>query len=222
MSKTFYIFFLLILSGNLIALDDPKVAIMRHGEGEHNLLHIYSTWTKEEGGIDHSLTEAGKQQVTATAQKLLSQGFNKETVGLVLVSPLQRTRETAQILIDNGVCSENMLMIEDLIREPRAENWEGKPSPPKLLNDTRSDEVRWQATIDASALHGGETTESIRLRIEEIIHRLSQWDASRGHVILISHGYTAQVFLKTYGEEKVTLNTAEARILSFPNLKQEN
>ncbi|MBI3236589.1 MAG: histidine phosphatase family protein [Chlamydiales bacterium] len=210
----FLIMLSLILCGKLAALDNPKLVVVRHGEGEHNLLHIYSTWTKSEGGTDHCLTEKGRLQVIATAQRLLEQGFNKESVGLVLVSPLLRTCETAQILADCGVCSENMILIEERIREPLAKDWEGISTPPK-----QPDEDRWMAVVNASALHGGETAESIYQRIKSIITDISQWDPSRGHVILVTHGYPSRVLLEICGEQNINLDTAEARVLPFPFLE---
>lgn len=199
--------FMLIFCGKLSALDS-KLVIIRHGEGEHNQLHIYSTWTQEEGGVDHPLTEKGKLQVAKTAQKLFEQGFNRETVGLVLVSPLLRTRQTAQILVDKGICSEKMIFLEERIREPRAQDWEGASTPPKQPH-----EDRWTAIVEASALHRGETVKAIEQRLESVLTKLSQWDPAKGHVILVTHGYPSQILLKIYGEKNTHVDTGEARIL---------
>jgi broad specificity phosphatase PhoE len=216
----FFAALILVFCGRLIAVDSPNVVIIRHGEGEHNHLHLYSSWTKSEGGVDHCLTEVGKQQVATTAQSLLSQGFNKETVGLVLVSPMMRTHETAQILVDHGVCSQDVVMMEELIREPVAKDCEGAPTPPK-----RPNEDRWTAIVNASAQHGGETVEAIYQRIEKVFDRLSNWDRSKGHVILVTHGFPSQTLFKIYNERgvihepNILLNTAEAKVVPFPGKK---
>lgn len=94
-----------------------QIIFVRHGEGEHNVTETLSSWTHEEGGTDHSLALKGEAQVTQTASSLLQKGIAKDTVRLVLVSPLLRTRQTAQILVDMGVCSAEVIQIENRIRE---------------------------------------------------------------------------------------------------------
>ncbi|MGE0670638.1 MAG: histidine phosphatase family protein [Parachlamydiales bacterium] len=209
--KTYWISALLFYCTILSASDGGNLVIIRHGEGEHIHQHVYSSWTESEGGIDHPLTEKGKQEVAETARQLLAQGISKDNVGLVLVSPMRRTKQTAQVLIEQGVCSEKVIQIEELIREPVAKDWEGGPTPPKNPN-----EHRWKAVIAASSKHGGETLEAIQMRLEKVIRNLSQWDLSKGHVILVTHGYPSMVLLELLGQPNQLLVTAEAKVLSLP------
>lgn len=109
-----------------------------------------------------------------------------------------------------GVCSQNVIAIENDIREPLAKDWEGQHTPPKKTN-----EDRWTALVDASAEHGGETKESVSERIQRVVGRLSEWNSEQGHVILVTHGYPSYVLLQTQGENTL-LNTAEAKILPLP------
>lgn len=202
---------LLFTCGVLSASDECKLVIVRHGDGEHINQHVYSSWTESEGGVDHPLTEKGKQEVAETARQLLAQGISKENVALVLVSPLRRTQQTAQILIEQGVCSKKAIQIEPLIREPVAQDWEGAPTPPKQPN-----EIRWKAVVSASAQHGGETPEAIQMRLEKVLMKLSERDPSKGHVILVTHGYPSMVLLEILGEPNLMLGTAEAKVLPLP------
>lgn len=200
-------------------LGAAQLVVMRHGEGEHNLQHVLSSLTKEEGGVDHCLTEKGKCQVIETARTLLEAGFTKETVGLVLVSPLLRTRQTAQILADCGVCSESSMQIEERIREQVQKDWEGK-----FIGDISSATQNardWMEEASISAQHGGESLESIQLRLTSLLDELSEWDSSKGHVILVMHGYTGLVFLDLHGEAlDKKLKTAEAKIISLPSIRK--
>lgn len=196
---------------------ESKLIVLRHGEGEHNLLHVLSSLTKEEGGTDHSLTEAGKAQVTQTAQMLLNAGINKRTVGLVLVSPLLRTRQTAQILIDTGVCLEEHIQIEPRIREQIQTDWEGMfvgkiPNVTPSLKD-------WNEEAKRAAEHGAESLEAIQNRLNSVLQEIANRDESKGHVILVMHGYTGMVLLELCGEPlSKKLTTAEAKIVSLPRM----
>ncbi len=60
---------------------------VRHGEGDHNVAHIYSGDVKNE----HHLTEKGREQIKKTAKRL--QSFD-----VLVASPFVRTQETAEIL----------------------------------------------------------------------------------------------------------------------------
>lgn len=212
--KNLAILFLLLFAQ---IFGEAKLIVLRHGEGEHNLQHVLSSLTKEEGGVDHSLTEAGKAQVAQTAQKLLAEGINKKTVGLVLVSPLLRTRQTAQILIDAGVCLEEHIRIEPRIREQIQTDWEGMfvgkiPNVTPSLKD-------WNEEAKRAAEHGAESLDAIQSRLHSTLQELSKRDESEGHVILVMHGYTGMVLLELCGETlSKKLETAEAKIVSFPRM----
>ena len=203
----------------ITALDAATLIVLRHGEGEHNLLQVISTWTKEEGGADHSLTAKGKDQVSKTAQKLLKQGINQETVGLVLVSPLQRTRQTAQILVNYGICSEKTIQIEERIREPVAKDWEGN-----FFDDFHSlcpELEKWSNRTRDSAQHGGESQKSVQKRIESVLDQLSEWKSVNGHIILVTHGFPSQILFELL-EITLQLKTAEAKILNWDSPKRQH
>ncbi|MBS0625908.1 MAG: histidine phosphatase family protein [Verrucomicrobia bacterium] len=200
----------LTLCSSLFA--DAKLVVIRHGEGDHNLQFVISSWTQEEGGVDHALTEKGRRQVAETAQKLLEQGINKENVGLVLVSPMRRTRQTAQILADWGVCDESRIYIEERIREAVAQEWEGKHVG--KIHAALPDFKNWLAEVQASADHGGEPPSSVEDRIGAVLAELSAWDPANGHVLLVMHGFPSMVLLQLHGDgSSPKLETAEARVL---------
>ncbi len=65
------------------------VTLVRHGQTDRSLGHIYS------GRIDVELTETGCEQAREVARKLVGTG-----VDAVITSPLIRARETAQAIAD--------------------------------------------------------------------------------------------------------------------------
>jgi broad specificity phosphatase PhoE len=64
--------------------------LVRHGEAEHNVLGILSSWPEKR--IFH-LTEKGRTKVSETAEELSEKG-----IGKLYSSPITRTLETARII----------------------------------------------------------------------------------------------------------------------------
>jgi broad specificity phosphatase PhoE len=206
------IFSLLALTSPLLA-QTPSLVVMRHGDGEHLVEGVFSTLLKEEGGIDHSLTIKGRIEVKETAQKLLELGFNRKSVALVLVSPMQRTQETAQILVDCNVCSQESLRIDTRIREPLAKAWEGKVK--KTIQEFTMPFSSWAEKVDVCGRAGGETSQKLFQRVESVMRMVSELDPMRGHVIFVTHNAIASAILEMHGSHE-NVKTAEARIFPFP------
>ncbi len=96
-----------------------KFLFVRHGEGDHNVAHIYSGNVKNE----HHLTEKGRAQVTATAKHI-------RNFDVLVASPFIRTQETAEIL--KKECKfEGEIITDDRVRELFFGNLEGKTFLPK-------------------------------------------------------------------------------------------
>ncbi len=201
-------FCLLAISTQLLTFT-PNLVVMRHGEGEHNVQGVFSGLTKEEGGVDHQLTDEGRSEVSKTAERLLERGINRETVSLMLVSPMQRTRETAQILIDRGVCSHEAMIIDPRIREYLFGEWEGQAKQGTFSS--------WAEEVDACIQVGGETLQEIFKRTQSAIDFVKGQAFEKKHVILVTHGAIASTILNFYGEP-TNIHTAEARILSLEEI----
>jgi broad specificity phosphatase PhoE len=206
------IFSLLALTAPLLA-QTPSLVVMRHGDGEHVVQGVFSTLLKEEGGVDNSLTIKGRTEVKETAQRLLELGFNEKSVSLVLVSPMQRTQETAQILVDCNVCSQESLRIDARIREPLAKAWEGKVK--KTIPEFAMPFSNWVEEVDVCGRAGGETSQELLHRVESVMQTVSELDPMRGHIIFVTHGAIASVILSLHGSLE-SVKTAEAKIFPFP------
>ena len=83
-----------------------KYLLMRHGEAEHNVKGIL---TSDREAIHH-LTEKGKKEALITAEKL-----KDEKIDVIIVSPLVRTTETAEIV--KSVLGNIPMIIDKRIRE---------------------------------------------------------------------------------------------------------
>ena len=66
-----------------------RITLVRHGQTERSKKSVYS------GRLDVSLTDVGREQAVQTAQQLVGAG-----VDAVISSPLERARDTAQVIAD--------------------------------------------------------------------------------------------------------------------------
>lgn len=92
--------------------------VMRHGEADSNVQRIV------DGSLHSSnhLTEKGKEEVGESAQSLQGKGIKR-----MYVSPLVRTRETAEIVRKALGLSESAVVIDERLREVEAGVLNGRP-----------------------------------------------------------------------------------------------
>ncbi len=91
--------------------------ILRHGEADNNVANILST-RKEN---THHLTEQGRGQVAAAAEKLKSLDITK-----IIASPFLRTQETARIIAEKIGLSLDTITTDDRLSEYDVGDFEGK------------------------------------------------------------------------------------------------
>ncbi|MEK9177833.1 MAG: class I tRNA ligase family protein, partial [Patescibacteria group bacterium] len=82
--------------------------VMRHGEAENNVKRILDARTD----TAFHLTEKGKEQIKSAASD-----FKNTHIDIILVSPITRTRETAEIVRQTLNLSSDAVIIEEHIRE---------------------------------------------------------------------------------------------------------
>lgn len=167
-----------------------EIVLIRHGQPE---------WVKDGlNVVDPPLTDLGHEQAARMAEVLAEEEFDE-----VLVSPLQRARQTAAPLFERLGRPEQ---IEPWLEEIRDPGWHGTPAEKAQqayaeLNGRAVDE-RWDG------LHGGESireftdrihrgaTEFLRLRsIERIEHRLPIWSPGDygKRIALVAHAGTNSI-----------------------------
>ena len=105
----------------LVPKSGNEYFVVRHGESVSNVEGFLNGAT----GADNPVTEKGIEQVKIAAQDL------PKDLDYVFVSPLQRTRETASLLLKELGLSEDKLIIEERIRESGMGDLEGQPSKKK-------------------------------------------------------------------------------------------
>jgi broad specificity phosphatase PhoE len=138
-----------------------NVFAMRHGET------AWSISRQHTGVTDIQLTDAGRRLSEGLPPLLAREGFE-----CVLVSPLQRTRETSSLA---GLGAEAIV-------EPDLSEWnygEYEGLTPQQIHDMRPG---WMIFRDGCP--GGESPEQIGARVDRVIERARRCD---GNVALFSH-----------------------------------
>ena len=146
---------------------------VRHGVTIHTADKKFSG----PGGDDPGLTDEGRAQAERAADALRRDGG----IDAVLTSPLQRTRDTAEI-VSKALGLEPV--VEDGFRECAFGDWDGL-----TLNEVRE---RWPAELDAwlasfeVAPPGGEPIVAVQQRVEETLGRTLTSYAGQT-VVVVSH-----------------------------------
>jgi isoleucyl-tRNA synthetase len=92
---------------------------MRHGQTENNTKGLWSV----DGHKVDPLTEVGRAQVKATAEKLKAEGITH-----IVASPFPRTQETAKLVADElGISHTDIITDERLAEWHVASSFDGKP-----------------------------------------------------------------------------------------------
>ncbi len=168
---------------------------IRHGETEWSLSGRHT------GVTDIPLTGSGRRRAEALRPVLA-----KETFDLVLVSPLERARETCALagLGDSAVVAPDL-------REWNYGEFEGLT--PKQIQDVRPD---WM--LFRHGCPGGETPEQVGIRVDRLIARAR---AVNGNIALFSHGHLLRVLagrwigLPAEGGQHFLLDTGTLCVLGY-------
>ena len=172
-----------------------SVFAIRHGETAWSLSGQHT------GTTDIPLTGDGRR----LAEKLQA-GLAKETFGLVLVSPLQRARETCAL----AGFGDRAVVDPDLV-EWNYGAYEGLT--PKQIH-----EVRPGWLIFRDGCPGGETPEQVGARVDRVIARAR---AAAGDVALFAHGHVLRVLaarwieLPPAGGQHFLLDTGTLCVLGY-------
>jgi broad specificity phosphatase PhoE len=172
-----------------------EIVLVRHGETE------WSRNGRHTGLTDLPLTEEGERQAAAVAPRLAGREF-----ALVLVSPRQRARRTAE-LAGFGDRAEP----DDDLREREYGDYEGRTT-----KDIRVERPGWDVWRDD--IPNGETLEQLAARADRVIERAL---AADGDTLLFAHSHFLRelgarwIGLDPTGGGKLTLGTATLSTLGF-------
>ena len=147
-----------------------KIYFVRHGESQANVDNIVA-------GAEYEtpLTEKGKEQARQ-AGKLLKD----KKIELVICSPLERTRDTAAIIVEEIGYDPKKIRIDEGFIEREAGPYNGQAHF-DYQKDIRSDNLK----------PGGETTEQLFERIKKAVESLR--NLPEEVILVVSHGGTGRM-----------------------------
>lgn len=129
------------------------------------------------GEYETSLTDHGRQQARAAGKAL-----RDKHIELIVSSPMERTKETAEIIADEVGIDRGTIIENELIIERAFGSYSGKP-----YQEYRDD-------LKASQLEPGEVEKTEDL--EKRIRSMFEWLRSRPEevILVVSHGATGRMF----------------------------
>jgi probable phosphoglycerate mutase len=164
------------------------VILLRHGETE------WSRAGRHTGRTDLPLTERGEEQARALARVIKGRQF-----ALVLVSPAQRARRTAELA---GATSYD---VDPDLWEWDYGGYEGITTPE--IRESRPGWYLWRdGIIPGDADHPGETVGHVGERADQAIGRVRP---AEGDVLIVAHGH----FLRVLAARWLGLPAEEGRHL---------
>ncbi len=151
--------------------DETTFYLVRHGEGEQNVLRILNSLSE---GERFGLTEAGRAQVEATAKELAGEGID-----LIYASPIRRTRETAEII---SAATGASITYDERLRETDFGVWSGRSADDfwKRYPDPSS-------RLDGNDEDGLEGFRAMRSRLGEFLREVLNENIGK-KIVLVSHG----------------------------------
>lgn len=184
------------------ALKSPQLVLLRHGETE------WSRSGRHTGITDLPLTAEGERRARAVAPVLA-----ERDVGLVLASPRQRARRTAELAGFAG----RITTTDDLVEFDYGA-YEGLTSD--RIHEARPDWDLWRDGAPPGDTPG-ETPADVRARVDRVIRRAEPVLASGQDVLAVAHGHVlralaaAWIGLPPDGGARLVLSTAGLAELGY-------
>ena len=172
-----------------------EVWLVRHAETE------WSRSGKHTGRTDVPLTDAGRERARVLGAKL-----SGHTFALVLVSPLERARETARLAGLGDTCE----VREDLLEWDYGD-YEGITTAE--IRETRPDWYLWRDGVP-----NGETADEVGARCDRVIEEIL---GAEGNVAVFAHGHVLRALGARWADEPVSfggrlyLTTGAVCVLGF-------
>jgi probable phosphoglycerate mutase len=178
-------------------MTEPKqeICLMRHGETEWSASGAHTSRT------DLPLLPSGIQQAQQLATKLKGRKF-----ALVLVSPMQRARETSRLAGYGDVAE----VTSDL------KEWDYGMYEGRTTAQIRKDNPNWSLWHDGVVQ--GELVEQVGARVTRVIQRCLETD---GDVALFAHGHVLRILTAVWlglppnRGQLYALNTGTISVLGF-------
>lgn len=164
-----------------IEKSDNTYYIIRHGESELNTKGILNADVSKK----NPLTQNGRNQVIEASKKL-----KEKKIDLVFHSPLQRTKETAEIIRKELSLSKNQFIQDNRLREIKFGVFEGKTI------DKYHSFFEFTNEKLIKIPEGGESWENVKKRMAELLYEIESKYKNK-NILIISHNGPLQMLQAT-------------------------
>jgi len=187
-----------------------NIFLVRHGQ---TLWNLEQRW---QGNQNSNLTDLGIQQANITKSKLSKQLLDKG-----YVSPLQRARDTIQIIVEDRNLEVEVI---DDIREINLGPWEGKTQEETSISHPSEFKAFWD-TPETFLLQGADTFEELQSRVVEAINHIFLHNEGK-NIIVVSHWISIKVALAFYMNKPLSFlpkmpNPQNAEILCLRKIEDK-
>ena len=176
-----------------------KWFLVRHGETEKNVSHIY------QGHSDSPLTEQGRIQAAAVAERL-----KNHDVGLIISSDLGRCKETAGIIAET---IDAEIVYDQELRELNFGDAEG------MSFDEAKEKFGSYLDVYDETKGNIETSKALEERISKAFHKLKATHG-RKNIVIVTHGSAIRLLLKhiqdiSFEEARERPKVSNSEVFSF-------
>jgi probable phosphoglycerate mutase len=178
-----------------MSVNPARIFLLRHGATE------WSVSGRHTGRTDIALTEEGRRQAERLQARLARERF-----ALVLVSPLKRARETAELAGFGDTAEVDPDLVE----------WDYGDYDGRTAAEIRQERPGWTPWHDG--FPGGETLEQMAARAARVVARVRD---AEGDVALFAHGHILRVVAACWLEQppveaaRYYLSTASLSVLGW-------
>lgn len=178
---------------------EQQLIVIRHGEAGNNIEKVYNSNPENPRYKIFNLTEAGILATQKTAKDLISRGFSNDNIAAVFVSPLPRTKQTADILVQQGLVSKDKIILDKRLIELNAGDLEDKPTF-----------AAWKSSFTKD--YHAESEEQVKNRVKDFYDSILR-QYPQGNIIVVTHALASQDLIELITRQIVKLNPGEAKVI---------
>ena len=146
---------------------------IRHGEIDSNRQKIYS------GRSEESLNATGREQVKSTGNEI-----SNLDIDAIYSSPLNRTRQTADIIADQRQWK-NPIQVDECFNELKMGPWEGMPED-DVAEQFPKEWAIWNAAPESLSINGRETLQELQIRVVDGMRNIEK-NSNYASVLVVTH-----------------------------------
>lgn len=193
--------FIVFLSAFSLSLHsiEQQLIVIRHGEAGNNIEKVYNSNPENPNYKIYNLTAVGILAIQKTAKNLMAQGFSNDNIAAVYVSPLPRTEQTADILVQEGLVSKDKIILDKRLIELNAGELEGKPTF-----------AEWKSSFSSD--YHAESEEQVKKRVKEFYESILE-KYPQGNIIVVTHALASQDLIELVTHQIVKLNPGDAKVV---------